>query len=103
MAKVTELEDRLNKNSQNSNKPPSSDGLKKAPIRKPAFPKKAGKKTGGQPSHKGKTLEISSTPDYINPLLPSHCSCGEELDKTTAELLEIRQVFDIPAPKLEVT
>lgn len=29
LAKVKELEDRLNKNSQNSNKPPSSDGLSK--------------------------------------------------------------------------
>ena len=56
MLKVKELEDRLNKNSQNSNKPPSSDGLKK-PKSKPAFPRKKGKKAGGQAGHKGKTLE----------------------------------------------
>lgn len=101
--KVEELEDRLNKNSRNSNKPPSSDGLKKKPKLKPAFPRKKGKKSGGQKGHQGKTLEISEAPDHINPLLPSQCPCGQTLDQTKAEVLEIRQVFDLPEPKLEVT
>lgn len=44
-ARIAELEERLNKNSQNSSKPPSSDGYKKpAPksLRKPS-----GRKQGG--------------------------------------------------------
>ncbi|MEM1119500.1 MAG: IS66 family transposase [Bacteroidota bacterium] len=100
---VSNLQEQINKNSRNSNKPPSSDGLKKPPKPQPAFPRKKGKKSGGQPGHKGKTLEIVAVPDYTNQLLPSHCDCGHPLDKSKAELLEIRQVFDIPIPKLEVT
>ena len=100
--KVKELEDRLNKNSQNSNKPPSSDGLKK-PKSKPAFPRKKGKKAGGQAGHKGKTLELCQNPDHTEVLLPKLCPCGSILDSSKAELLEVRQVFDLPEPKLEVT
>lgn len=102
LARVLELEDRLNKDSQNSNKPPSSDGLKKKNI-KPAFPRKKGKKTGGQPGHIGKTLEQSDQVDFYKPLLPTHCLCGQGLDITQSEIIEKRQVFDIPQPRLEIT
>lgn len=102
LQKVAELTDRLNKNSRNSNQPPSSDGLKK-PASKPAFSRKTTKKQGGQSGHKGKTLEFCQQPDHINLLLPETCSCGHSLDKNKAEPLEVRQVFDLPAPKLEVT
>ncbi len=50
-----ELKSRLNSNSSNSSKPPSSDGYKNKPTQKPAFPKNKGKKKGGQKGHKGKT------------------------------------------------
>ncbi|MBK8557497.1 MAG: hypothetical protein IPL65_17875 [Lewinellaceae bacterium] len=40
---VQDLKDRLNKNSRNSHRPPSTDGL-----RKPALPAKKGGKRGGQ-------------------------------------------------------
>lgn len=102
LARVMELEDRLNKNSQNSNKPPSSDGLKKKNI-SPAFPRKKGKKTGGQLGHLGKTLEQSDQVDFCKPLLPTHCLCGQTLDITQSEIIEKRQVFDIPQPRLEIT
>ena len=103
VAKVAELEARLNKNSGNSDQPPSSDGLSKKPAIRPAFERKKGRKSGGQPGHKGKTLEISATPDHTQSHLPSHCECGQALDKSAARVLAIRQVFDLPDPKLEIT
>jgi transposase len=61
--KVAELEARLNMNSKNSSKPPSSDGFNKPKsLRTPS-----GKKAGGQQGHEGKGLKLFSQPDkYIN-------------------------------------
>lgn len=47
---ITKLKSRLNKDSNNSNKPPSTDGFKK-PIQNNR--EKTGKKVGGQLGHKG--------------------------------------------------
>jgi transposase len=103
VSRQEELTDRLNKNSRNSSKPPSSDGLKKL-VSKPAFARRKGRKPGGQTGHKGKTLEICEQPDHFNELLPDSCGCGEPLDKSGATVVEVRQVFDLPEElKLEVT
>lgn len=102
LANQAELTDRLNKNSRNSSKPPSSDGLQK-PASKPAFSRGKGRKPGGKPGHKGKTLEICEQPDRFNELLPDKCGCGHALDKSKANVVEVRQVFDLPQPRLEVT
>ena len=96
--RIEELEEQVNKNSKNSNKPPASDGLAKAP----AFPRKRGGRRGGQIGHKGKTLDLVQKPDVSIPLLPDRCVCGHPLDKTKALIGEQRQVFDLPEPKLEV-
>jgi transposase len=99
MARVVELERRLNQNSENSHKPPSSDGLEK----KPAFPRSKGGKRGGQWKHKGNTLKMSSTPDHIQECAAKVCSCGADLSSTVSQIKECRQVFELPEPRLEIT
>ena len=62
-ARLEKLEAQLAKNSTNSSKPPSSDGLRKP---KPKSRREKGKRqSGGQVGHEGKTLEMVATPDEI--------------------------------------
>lgn len=91
---IQELKEQLNKNSQNSSKPPSSDGFKKpAPksLRKPS-----GKKAGGQHGHVGTHLAVVAEPDDIIKHMPSACEgCPHfERCKETAWIAEKRHVVD---------
>ena len=91
---IQELKEQLNKNSKNSSKPPSSDGLKKpAPksLRKPS-----GKKAGGQNGHQGTHLAVITAPDAIVKHMPSACEgCPHyQVCKGTACIAEKRHVID---------
>ena len=100
-AEVHELKDRLSKDSSNSSKPPSSDGLKRKPK---SLRKQSGKKPGGQQGHAGKGLAQVSNPDVIVTHAPSNCTgCGSNLNNVDGTAAERRQVFDIPQPKINVT
>ncbi|MBW6500252.1 MAG: transposase [Bacteroidales bacterium] len=101
-AEVSDLRARLESNSHNSNKPPSSDGYKKQTI-KPGLPKGKGSSQGGQQGHKGNTLQQVESPDEIVPCVPDICTCGHKFKKDQLILAEKRQVFDLPQPKLEIT
>ena len=99
---VMELKGMLSKNSSNSSKPPSSDGLKKKPKLK-SLRKKTGKKPGGQKGHGGSNLKMSAHVDKVEPLKLESCSgCGESLEEVGSVDLKCRQIFDIPVPKMEV-
>lgn len=98
-AENSELKARLSSNSKNSSKPPSSDGYTK----KPAFPKQAKGKHGGQIGHSGNTLHQSQKPDQIVSCKPANCTCGHSFSEQEMELSEKRQLFELPQPKLEVT
>ena len=97
-SKVTELESRLNSNSRNSSKPPSSDGYQK----KPAFPRTRKGKQGGQHGHQGRTLRQVEHPDKTVKHKPGPCDCGHEFCDEELIVAETRQVFDLPQPRLEV-
>lgn len=101
-AENAELRARLNSDSHNSNKPPSSDGYKKRGI-KPAFSKSKNSSQGGQTGHEGKTLRQVEVPDKIEFCSPGTCSCGHGFTKEELELTEKRQVFELPQPRLEIT
>jgi transposase len=99
--RLSEVEGKVEKTSQNSSKPPSSDGLKKGPAK----PRQRGEKPlGGQPGHLGATREMVDTPDEIRELRPhGSCPCGTSLDGLPARLGERRQQIEIPEPKTVVT
>jgi transposase len=99
-----ELRRRLGLNSGNSDKPPSCDGYGKKTV-KPGLPKEGKRTNGGQKGHEGYTLKRTELPDYTALHLPGQCSrCGRRFgDAEFFEVIQGRQVFDIPAPKLEVT
>ena len=100
-AENAELKARLNQNSQNSSRPPSSDGYRKTAK---TSPKETSKPHVGQIGHKGNTQRQVSNPDHIVCCSPTKCSCGHEFMATDEKILQSkRQVFEIPQPKLVVT
>jgi transposase len=99
-----DLRAQLAKNSGNSGKPPSSDGLKKPPRVARSLRGRSGKKSGGQVGHKGASLQPVETPDKIETHEATQCAhCKGALTSAMATGVETRQVFDIPDPRLEVT
>lgn len=94
---LKELRAQLSSDSKNSHRPPSSDGYRK----RAALPKKK-KKRGGQSGHRGSTLKMVAEPDQQLELRPRQCRCGTSLNPDDSLLVERRQVFDLPDPKLEV-
>lgn len=102
VAQVEALQDQLAKNSRNSGKPPSSDGLKKP---SPQSLREKGKRaTGGQKGHPGHTLKMVTTPDHVVRHAVEGCwRCGADLRAVVAEGVEKRQVVDVPPLRLEVT
>ena len=103
-------------NSNNSSKPPSSDGFKKTNDNddnddgnenKPKPKSERGvsnRNQGGQKGRKGKTLNKVEKPDNTEEIKLHHCpKTGAPL--TDADIVGSikRQVFDIPKPKIQVT
>ncbi len=70
-AKIEQLTERLNKNSKNSSKPPSSDGYKKPSPK--SLRTSSGKRQGGQAGHKGNTLESHIEPTSRIPHMGKDC------------------------------
>ncbi|WP_033026763.1 IS66 family transposase, partial [Geobacillus sp. CAMR5420] len=99
-ARIAELEARTKKNSTNSHFPPSSDRFEaKSPSRPPSE-----KRPGGQPGHQGTTLRQSPNPDHRVLHRVTQCKgCGHSLEHIDPLQVDIRQVFDLPVVRMEVT
>lgn len=102
-ARVAELEARLGGHSQNSHRPPSSDGPRTPPR---SQRERSGKAPGGQPGHRGHTLAMSAIPDAVVAHHPAQCAqCGVSLAGVAARTVAVarRQVVDLPPLALVVT
>lgn len=96
---IENLKEKLNINSDNSSKPPSTTPFK------PNKKKKKGKRNrGGQPGHKGVTRNLlpENEVDKIEQHQPpEQCSCGGKVQTTSR--YRRHQVHELPPIKIEVT
>jgi transposase len=79
-ARVVALERRLGKDSSNSSKPPSSDGLRKPVRAERRADEQTARRPGKQPGAPGAHLAQVSVADEVVWLAPDRCGgCGAEL------------------------
>ena len=109
LQKIAELEKKLeqaNRDSTNSSKPPSSDGLRAEKHIHPQR-KKGQRKPGGQPGHPGSYRQLLPTAQVQKVILlrPPGCSaCGEKFHgQEPGQILFRHQVTDLPPVLAEVT
>jgi transposase len=100
--RIEDLERRLNMNSSNSSKPPSSDGLKK----KTRSRQNSKRKIGGQKGHAGssrKMLPSEKVDELVKvPLVKPVCACG--CQKFISKKFSKRhQVWELPKIKPHIT
>ena len=101
-ARVAELERRLGKDSSNSSRPPSSDGLGKPPVSRRER-RGGGRRAGKQPGAPGAHLAQVPEPDEVVVHRPVVCEgCGGDLTLAPVTGVEVRQVFDLPEVGLRV-
>src|SRR6266567_443054 len=99
--RVKALEGQQAKDSHNSNLPPSSDRFARPPK---SLRQKSGKKPGGQKGHRGHHLRQVETPDEVLLHPVERCEyCQHDLREHPGEILERRQVMDLPVKRLWVT
>jgi hypothetical protein len=102
---IADLERQLaarKRNSTNSSKPPSSDGLAGEQRRRCSPRKKSGRKPGGQPGHTGQGRQGVEKPDRSEEVLPVQCKhCGTALPQAPEQRQTVgdvfrRQIVDLP-------
>jgi transposase len=102
-ARVAELERRLDRNSKNSNFPPSQDVFGLPRDETAAKPKPVGKR-GKRKGAPGAGLAMVENPDRVEDHRPGACSdCGEALGDALSVGFARRQVSDVPLVTVQVT
>ena len=82
------------KNSRTSSTSPSHDLVRSNSL---ILRASKGKKSGGQPGHRGHSLSLSDTPDEIIHHHVQICEhCGENLQEVDSDSFIRRQIVDIP-------
>ena len=98
--RIEQLEGKTKQNSQNSNKPPSSDSPFKKPKRKG---KKSKRKRGGQKGHKGYQQQMLAPTD-TQMILPTLCDCGRcDFAADTIDPYYTHQHIELPQIQMNVT
>jgi len=102
-AEVRELKARLGQNSQNSSRPPSSDGPQV--VRQPKRTR-SGRRPGGQPGHERheRALLAIDEVDHVQQIEPDHCAgChGHRLRRAPGDPLRHQQT-ELPPPRAVTT
>lgn len=94
---LNQAKTRLNKNSTNSSKPPSTDN----PYRQRAKKSKKKGRAGAKVGHQGHRVKLSE-PTTTVPLFPDQCKCGSE-QFTDCEPFYIHQEIELPEIQVEIT
>lgn len=96
------LRSRLDKNSKNSSKPPSSDSFRKPASRDRSLRESSGNPQGKQAGSSGVSLPMTSSPDRVLRHEPTTCrGCGSSLHLVSGTIAVKRQVIDLPPIQVE--
>lgn len=101
LARLEAFEGQVRKDSHNSSKPPSSDGLGKKTR---SLREASGKAPGGQIGHKGTTLQqVAEATQIVCHRLPTQCvRCSLPLRQAEAQVSARRQIVDVPVTACDV-
>ena len=92
---IKDLMSRIDMNSSNSSKPPSSDPYKKPKPKSMRIT--TGRKPGGQKGHKGHGLRLPESIDEVAEAAPAECKeCGADLQGVDGNVVSSRYEIDIP-------
>ena len=100
--RLSQIEEQLRQNSQNSSKPPSQDGFEK---KAPAVKDKSKKPRGGQPGHAGnqpKFYDLSAG-DIIQEHIPTVCAICAEALTGKDEAPYRHQILELPVLRPQIT
>ncbi|MDQ4092852.1 MAG: IS66 family transposase, partial [Actinomycetota bacterium] len=104
--RIAELQRRLEADSSNSSRPPSSDApWDKMRAKKRSSRTRSGRNPGKQPGAEGSSRSLVEDPDRVVVISPAHCGgCAGSLADAAESGRERRQVADVrPAPAPEIT